>query len=124
MYVYYNPNPDGKSVGDCTVRAICKALDLTWEEAYLWIVLYGLIIHDMPSGNRVWGDFLKSRGFKKYNITDTCPDCYTVKDFCFDHKAGTFVLGIGDHVVTVVDGDYFDSWDSGNEVPAYFYARN
>lgn len=29
-YTHYNPNPAQKSVGDCTVRAISKALDQSW----------------------------------------------------------------------------------------------
>mgnify|MGYP001143329198 CR=1 FL=1 len=33
-YSHYNPNPAGKSVGDCPVRAIAKALDKSWEEVY------------------------------------------------------------------------------------------
>ena len=28
---YYNPNPAGNRVGDCAVRAICKATGLDWE---------------------------------------------------------------------------------------------
>ena len=27
MYIEYNPNPCGRRVGDCAVRAISKALD-------------------------------------------------------------------------------------------------
>ena len=30
----YNPNPCGCRVGDCTVRAICKATGLPWEQVY------------------------------------------------------------------------------------------
>ena len=25
MYIQYNPNPEGKSIGDCVIRAITKA---------------------------------------------------------------------------------------------------
>lgn len=32
MWKPYNPNPVGRSVGDCAVRAIAKALDVTWEK--------------------------------------------------------------------------------------------
>lgn len=28
MYQYWNPNPAAAKVGDCTVRAISKAMDL------------------------------------------------------------------------------------------------
>lgn len=32
MYQYWNPNPAAAKVGDCTVRAISKAMGQTWEE--------------------------------------------------------------------------------------------
>lgn len=32
-YVPFNPNPYFQRVGDCSVRAICKALDKKWEDA-------------------------------------------------------------------------------------------
>ena len=48
---------------------------------------------------------------------------YTVEDFCIDHPHGVYVLGCDGHVLTVVDGLYYDSWDSGGEVPIYYWER-
>lgn len=31
MFVFFNPNPDAKRVGDCTVRAIAKAMNTVWD---------------------------------------------------------------------------------------------
>ena len=79
---------------------------------------------DMPSSNAVWSEYLKRCGYKRYVIPDTCPDCYTVKDFCRDNPRGKFLLATGSHVVAVKDGDYFDAWDSGNEVPIYYWSKD
>ena len=57
-YVYYNPNPTGKNVGDCTVRAITKALEQDWDKTYIELSVYGLMLGDMPSANAVWGAYL------------------------------------------------------------------
>ena len=76
---------------------------------------------DWGNNNSVWGAYLKHLGYRKYSIPDSCPDCYTVKDFCRDYPVGTFILGIGDHVVCVKDGDYYDAWDSGREVPVFYF---
>lgn len=122
-WVEYNPNPTGRRVGDCSVRAVSKALDLDWEEAYIKIVAAGLKMGDMPSSNSVWGVVLRENGYMRQNIPNTCPDCYTVKDFCDDHPEGIFVLGTGSHVVTVEDGHYYDAWDSGDEVPIYYWEK-
>lgn len=122
-YKYYNPNPLGLSVGDCTIRAISKVIERDWKSTYLCIIVQGYQMYDMPSANRVWGEFLRSQGFVRRTIPDSCPDCYTVREFCSDHPVGTFVLGTGEHVIAVVDGDYYDSWDSGREIPIYYFER-
>lgn len=123
MWIKYNPNPVGRSVGDCAVRAVSKALNIPWEQAYLTIVINGYAMGDMPSSNSVWGAVLRQNGFKRTSIENTCPDCYTAKDFCEDHPKGTFVLGFGNHVATVVDGNLYDSWDSLSELPQYYWFK-
>ena len=110
----YNPNPsNGQRVGDCTVRALCKAIGQDWETTYVGLSLFGFSLSDMPSANRVWGAYLKKNG--QY--------VYTVDDFCRDHPTGIYVLGIDGHVVCVKDGYYYDTWDSGEEVPIYYWER-
>lgn len=123
MYIHFNPNPMQKRVGDCVVRALCKVTEQSWEEVYSQICLQGFKMCDMPSSNPVWASYLKMRGFRQLSIPDTCPDCYTVNDFCIENPHGTFVLGTGTHVVAVLDGDYYDAWDSGNEIPVYYFRR-
>ena len=78
---------------------------------------------DMPSADHVWGAYLRKNGFRRYLVDDHGWDVYTVRDFCGDHPRGTFVLSIDSHVVCVDDGDYYDSWDSGNEIPIYFWTK-
>ena len=121
MWAEYNPNPTGRRVGDCAVRAIAKALNKTWEEAYVLIMTAGFQMGDMPSSNSVWGAVLRQNGFKMTAIPDTCPDCYTAEDFCKECPEGTFVLGFGNHVAAVIDGTLYDSWDSSKEIPQYVW---
>ncbi len=120
-YVYFNPNPENKSVGDCVIRAICKVTGLSWFEIFDLICDRARVMHDMPSSNAVWSSVLKDFDFKRYAIPNTCPYCYTIKDFCLDHPTGNFVLATGSHAVAVRNGNYYDSWDSGNEVPIYYF---
>lgn len=121
MVIIFNPNPTGRMVGDCSVRAVAKALDISWEEAYLKMCKNGYLMGDMPSSDSVWGAVLREHGFKRKSIPDTCPDCYTAEDFTIDNPEGTFVLGFGGHVATVVDGQIYDSWDSSKEIPSYVW---
>ena len=118
MWIEFNNNPVDRRVGDCAVRAVSVALNISWEEAYTLIADAGFEMGDMPSSNSVWGAVLRMHGFYREGLPNFCPDCYTVEDFARDNPVGTYVLGTGTHVVTVVDGDWYDTWNSGNEVPA------
>lgn len=120
-WIIYNPNPiNGNRVGDCTVRAISKALGQDWETTYAGLSTYGFMRGDMPNANHVWGSYLKSKGFRQYIIDDYT---YTVDDFCVDNPHGTYILAIDGHVVCVVDGKFYDTWDSGGEIPLYYWKR-
>lgn len=122
-FIFFNPNPDWNTVGDCVIRAISKIMGKDWDSTYTSLSLHGYMLKDMPSSNHVWGSFLRSKGFKRFAIPDTCPDCYTVKEFCADNPEGSYLLATGTHVVTVEDGDYYDTWDSGDEVPVYYWVK-
>lgn len=123
MYIEYNPNPTGRRVGDCAVRSVAKALDLDWETAYIKMVTNGYNMGDMPSSDSVWGSVLRQNGFYKKAIPNECPECYTAEQFCYEHPQGVFVLGFGGHVATVLDGNLYDSWDSSQEIPVYYWYK-
>lgn len=124
MWIPYNPNPNFKSTGDCVLRALSIATGYDWERIYIELCLQGFIMGDWGDSNPVWGLYLQGRGFRRHIIPDTCPRCYTVIDFCEDHPYGIYILATGKHVVCVIDGDYIDSWDSGDEVPIFYYERS
>lgn len=122
-FIFFNPNPDRAIVGDCVIRAISLLMDKSWEEVYLDVCNEGLLMHDMPSSNAVWGSYLLKNNYSRKAIPNVCPECYTVKEFCMDHPYGKFLLAIGTHVVAVKNGNYYDTWDSGNEVPVYYFKK-
>lgn len=68
---------------------------------------------NMPSVNKVWGTYLASIGFVSNQLN--CIDCYTVRDFCNDNPEGVYLLATGSHLVASIDGNYLDTWDSGDE---------
>lgn len=122
-FVFFNPNPDRAIVGDCVIRGISLLTSRSWEEVYLDLCDEGLVMHDMPSSNAVWGTYLLKNGYLRKAIPNICPECYTVKEFCMDHPYGKFLLATGTHVIAVKDGNYYDTWDSGNEVPSYYFKK-
>lgn len=123
MYVYFNPNPAGHAVGDCVVRAICKATGESWDKTFVGLAVTGLDLADMPSANAVWGAYLHRKGYIRRTLLDKCPECYSVRDFAEEHPRGVYILALSGHVVTVKDGSYYDAWDSGAEIPLYVWTK-
>ena len=87
------------------------------------LVSNGFVMGDMPSSDSVWGATLRQHGFYRESLPTDCPDCYTAEDFIESHQNGTFVLGFGGHVATVIDGVLYDSWDSSTEIPQFYWYK-
>ena len=126
MWTMFNNNPvrpEG-GAGDCAVRAISKALDISWEKTYVMLSLIGFLMGEIMNADLVWGSILRQHGFVREIIPNTCPDCYTVADFCNDNPEGIYVVKSQDHVATVIDGVLFDSWDSSMNIPIYVWRKD
>ena len=122
MWMCRNENPANARVGDCVIRAISTALGQDWVKTYAELCVQGLMFCDLPSSNAVWGSYLAHKGYKRFAIPNDC-NCYIVENFCKDHPRGTYILGTGSHALTVIDGDYYDVWDSGQEIPIYYFTK-
>ncbi len=76
---------------------------------------------DMPSADHVWGSYLRRHGFKRKLVPE---ECCTVAEFAEMFPHGCYILAISGHVVYVRDGEYIDSWDSGEEIPIYYWQKD
>ena len=120
MWAFFNPNPCGIRNSDCAIRAVSKVTGMDWETVYINLCALGFALCDLPNADRVWGTFLQERGFRRYALHD-CPECVTVRKFARLYPKGTYVLATGSHAVAVVNGVYYDAWDSGDQIPLYYY---
>lgn len=123
-FIQENLNPYNKHVDDCVIRAIATVTGKEWDEIYLDLVIEGFIEKNLPNGNEVWGSYLLSHGFTKKSLPDTCPLCYTVRQFVQDHKYGKYILGDGQHAIGVVDGFYIDTFDSGDRTVLFYFRKD
>lgn len=123
MWIKANPNPLKKLVDDCVIRALSIIYNESWDYIYDELSELGKIMKEPSISNTVWSRYLLEHGFERHIIPDTCPHCYSIRKFTVDHPVGEFILATGSHVVAVIDGDYYDTWDSGNEVPIYYFKR-
>lgn len=122
-YIYYNPSPWRLSTEDCAPRALSAVLQMSWYDAYDLLCENGREMGLMPSNKAVMWAVLKMHGFRRHTIPDQCPDCYTIADFAREHPRGTYICATGDHVVAVIDGDWLDSWNSGDEIPLFYWEK-
>lgn len=119
VFTFYNPNPTGKNVGDCAVRALSRAMGKGWLSTYLGLCIEGALCGDMPSANAVWGAYLARNGFARR----LAPDGVTVGEFARAHPSGVYVLALSGHVVCIVDGILYDTWDSSRELVLYYWQK-
>lgn len=122
-FIKYNANPVGRETIDCTIRAIALFLDSDWDTQFARLNVYAFIRKDISIVNDLWIGYLWRLGYRPREIPDTCPNCYAVRDFCRDHPTGKYLLAVAGHVVAVVDGDHYDTWDSGDEIPYMYWKR-
>lgn len=114
----YNPNPKSRNIGDCTLRAYCAAFDIDWNTAF---DIASVIAKENSSMIQYVSDKVLTEHFmctldETYNKKVVkAKDRITVNDFALMHPYGTYVLHIRGHVVTVKDGEYWDSWNSGKK---------
>ena len=121
MWVKANPNPAKKEVPDCVIRAICIALNKPWLEVSDELYEVARKDYSVTLDDNVWGHYLFNLGFKPFLLPQECPRCVTIDAFTKMYPKGTYIIGTGFHAVAVIDGNYYDSWDSGNTVPSFFW---
>lgn len=124
MYKEFNENPrENYEAQDCVIRAISITTGKSWNEVYVALCAEGFYVGDWGNVNGAWDWYVRSLGFKRYICPNECPHCYSIADFANEHPTGTFIVATGTHAVGVVNGDYYDAWDSGKEIPIYYYAK-
>ena len=120
-FIRKNENPHNILVDDCVIRAISTATGQSWDDIYLDLMMEGFKEKNFPNYNSIWWTYLERKGYKRKMIPDTCPMCYTLKQFVRDYPKGIYIVGDGSHVVAVVDGFYLDTWNSGNMSVLYYF---
>ena len=129
MYKYYQPNRmDLKDkYGDCTIRALSKALNLSWVDAFEKTIPFCreyqcTNIFDMP--RKLTNKVMEELGFEYHGVSNASGTKRpTVKSFAKNHRHGTFILNVAHHEVAVVDGVYYDTWDSGSKSLYGYYEK-
>lgn len=114
MYIYSNPHPKGKRVGDCVKRAIVLATGLDYME-----VQRQLNAHKKVTGASVYNDNKNWKSFVE-NVLKAIPikievipgePRITGATFGTYFPKGTYILRMARHLSCCIDGNLLDSWD-------------
>ena len=144
-YEYFNPNPKvryrkdgtpmGHHKGDCTTRALCKALDLSWKEAFKLQCEKGMELCDETDASEVTEKILLENGFKKGKINmDVVRKTHrrpTVRMLANEIGSSTtdefgdanVVYSCTHHLVAGKADTIYDVFDSGDEVVWSFWYK-
>ena len=108
MFSYYNANPRGRHVNDCTIRAISLATGRSWDETYTDLSKFAQAQAIMLDDVIYIDDFLKRR----YNIVCDCEGLnITVGDFIKEHSDGTYLITMAGHITCSINGVIYDTFD-------------
>ena len=114
-YKYYQPNKKDlkDKYGDCVIRALTKVTGKPWEKVFDELILIARELQCMPNGKPCYERYLTENGFLYHGVSNAKGTKRpTVDRFAKDHHNGTYFVIVANHVVSVVDGIYYDTWDS------------
>lgn len=125
-HVYFQPNEKDlkDQYGDCAVRAICKAENLPWLDAYDIMYKYSREVQSPMNCKTGFEHIVKKLGYTYKGISNKKGSKRpTVDSFAKEHISGTYIAVVANHYVTIVDGKYYDTWDSGSRCMYGYWTR-
>lgn len=124
-FIRYNANTRNKDVGDCVKRGLAVAYSMDYDDVSAQL---NKIKRDTGrssySQTSVYRKFCSLNGDKFIQSSDRP----TEQEFCEQNPSGVYLLETGDkkdnyvatHLVAVVDGDIYDSWNSSGWYVKYY----
>lgn len=106
MFKYYNANPLGRHVNDCSVRAISLATERTWDEAYEELSHFAQQQAITFSEIEFIDEYLAER----YPCFCECDICQ-LKDFLELKLPGRYLITMSGHITCAIDGICYDTFD-------------
>ena len=140
-YEYFNPNPkarykaDGTPMkwhkGDCTTRALCKALDLDWKAAFKLQCDEAIKKCNEPNSKEVYESVLLANGFTKGVINKefirknhSRPLISKLLDDIYQKEGKKKVVIKTTHHLVAAEGDtLYDVWNCSDECVWSFWYK-
>ena len=109
MYMFYNANPLGRHVNDCTIRAISRATGRSWDETYRRLSEFARELAVMPDSVFYIDAYLAEHFDKVFACKQN--NKMTVGEFVKQHPDGTYLITMSGHITCAIDGLIYDTFD-------------
>lgn len=125
VFHFHNQNPKNRFTTDCVVRAISTVCEIPYNEVVMGLAKIQCETGYDTSENRLYGKYLESLGYKKNpQPKKTDGTKYTGREFCKKfHPARTIAHIGGNHIVAIIDGKVWDTWDSTDGCIGNYYTK-
>lgn len=122
---FYNANPKNRMTADCNIRAICTALEIPYNQVVMEMAeMQCKTGYDVASRQGI-DKYLQGKGWIKHKQPRKWDNTkYTGKEWCLQiqedydwvlnpDKIKNVIANIGGHhIVAIIDGRVWDTWDS------------
>ena len=108
MFIYYNANPFGRLINDCTVRAISLATNTSWNNTYEKLSNFARKQGCMFDDIMYIDGFLDKNFHKVYTRTDSRK--MTVEEFINKYNKGIYLITMRGHITCCIDGVIYDTF--------------
>ena len=115
MYCFYNANPLGRRVNDCTVRAISLATKEDWDKTYRELSEYAQKLATMPD-DVIYIDGYLDRRFQKVYEKNKYKKDITVEQFARVHPFGVYLITMRGHITCCIDGCIYDTFNPKDRI--------
>ncbi|MGN1456942.1 MAG: hypothetical protein ACI4XP_03185 [Acutalibacteraceae bacterium] len=110
---YFNANPKNRITGDCTIRAICTALEIPYNQVVMEMA--ELQCKTGYCDKKGIEKYLSIKGWVKHSQPRKSDNTkYTGKEFCeIARNYENYIAMIGGHhIVAIINAKIYDIWDS------------
>ena len=123
-YKYYNANPKKRKTGDCVIRAICTALDKSWDDVLKDLTEYALKYKYSIASEELYEIYLMDHKWIKHN--KPCKrnkNGYILKEWLKKHGEEAIVTIDSDHLTYVCNHIVYDIWDCTEQTVGNFWTK-
>lgn len=114
MFSYYNANPYGRLVNDCTVRAISLATGESWNDTYKELSDFARMQGSMFDDVMYIDSYLDIKFDKFYQRNNKRK--LAVRQFTQEYPIGTFLITMRGHITCCIDGTIYDTFYPGDRL--------